>query len=510
MSVLEARSSSTDQASADYWNRAPGGDQLAGALDAQPLARADATWRAAPDNATLIDGNATNAGARTTRQTPDGKTIAVDPFDTTRNVTIARERTVADAGGGQQYVTSDQLVFTTGAGDDNVRVTRNDDQSLGLEVNGETYRLELAAGQELTIRAGDGNDVVDVAADVEVNIIVDGGNGDDTIRTGAGNDRIDAGLGNDTIESRGGRDDVFGNTGNDRISAGAGDDVVHGGDGDDRLYGQNGADFIEGGKGADVIYGGAGNDILSGGLGDDRIESHAGNDRVNAGAGKDTISNAAGADVIYAQRATDSVSAARSASNQVVNVDLTGTPGSVGLRVEGSDAFRQRVEAEVEFLRASPSGRQMLAEFDQAAANGNTVTIRELANEENGYALSSGGEIRNGRPSAGSDAEIRYNPSFHMGAFQAPVVVLYHEMSHAWNGVTGTFQPGDYGGSDSVDRNAGVPNAERQAVGLETTAAPYDFDGDPSTPPTTSNPAALTENGLRTELGLPLRLHYAL
>ena len=510
MSSVEARTAANDPAASGYWNAQPSVEQFDKMLDLQQAGRVEPAWRSATDDSTLIDGNATNAGARSTGQTPDGKPIVVDPIAVDGDVTITRERTIAGSGK-DQYVSSDQLVFTTGAGNDEVKVTRNEDGSLALDANGQRYRLELAPGQELTIRAGDGNDVIDVAADVEVNIIVDGGNGDDSIRTGAGNDRIDGGAGNDTIYSGAGRDDVFGNSGNDRISAGAGDDVVYGGDGDDQLFGQNGNDFVDGGSGNDTVYGGAGNDILSGGLGDDRIEGHAGDDRIYAGGGRDIISDTGGNNVVYAQTGVDQVSASRGARNTVVNVDLTGTPGSVGVRVEGSDAFRQRVESDIEFLRASPNGRQMLAEFDAAAARGHTVTIRELANEENGYAMSSGDEIDSrGRPGAGSDVEIRYNPNFHMDAFPAPVVVLFHEMSHAYNGVNGTFLPGDYAGSDVQDRAAGVPNAERQAVGLETTARAYDFDGNPATPATTHNPYGLTENGLRTELGLPLRLHYAL
>ncbi len=511
MSGIEAaRNTLPSETTAGYWHHDPTSDQFAKAIDLQAAGAVQPTSQATNDGSTLIDGNATNDGSRTFRQTPDGKSIAVDPFQQTREVSISRERTVADAGNGQQYVTSDQLVFETGAGNDDVRVTSNSDGSLSLVANGEKYRLELAQGQELTIRAGDGNDVIHVAADVKVNVVVEGGNGDDTITTGAGNDRVDGGAGNDVIDTGAGDDYVFAGSGNDTVNAGAGNDVVYGGDGDDKLYGQSGNDFVDGGKGNDTVYGGAGNDILSGGLGNDHIEGHSGDDRIYAGGGTDVISNTGGNNVVYAQTGIDQISASQGAKNTVVNVDLTGTPGATGIRVEGSDGFRQRVESDLEFFRSSPNGRQMLAEFDAAASRGNTVTIRELSNEQNGYAMSSGDEISRGRPGPGSDVEIAYNPEFFMSDFPAPSVVLYHEMSHAWNGVNGTFQPGVYSGSDAQDRNAGVPNAERQAVGLETTAPAYDFDGDPSTPATTHNPYPLTENGLRTELGLPLRLHYAL
>lgn len=470
----------------------------------------DAPKRADTPAPLSIDGGATNAGARSTRQTTDGKDVLVDPLHSSREVTISRERTLAEDQYGRKYVTNDQLVLSTGRGDDKVDVSRNDDGSLSLTVNGELYDLDLAKGQELTIRSGAGNDTIDVDSEVTVNVVVDGGAGNDVINTGSGDDRVDGGAGNDTIYTGAGSDDVFGNTGNDRISAGDGNDVVYGGDGADQLYGQAGDDYLEGGEGNDLLYGDVGNDVLSGGLGDDAIESHAGDDKVYAGQGKDLISNTAGNDTVYAQTASDQVSWSGGARSQVVNIEIDRSLGSKGVKVEGSDAFRQRVEADIEFLRSSPNGQQMLAEYDAAAAKGNTVTIRELQNENNGFTSSSGGQIVNGRASAESDATISYNPAFHEANFPASVVVLYHEMSHAYNAVTGTFLQGDYAGPDRQDVDAGVPNDERQAVGLETTAPAYDFDHNPATPPTTHNPAALTENGIRAELGLPPREHYAL
>lgn len=525
MSVqLDTRSASAADTQAattqGYWDYEPRADQVDHAdllaepranpsIDAENALSEVANRRRAIGDPVAIDGNDTNPQQRTQRTTPDGKPIQVDPLHSGAEVSIARERTIVDG----RFVSSDQLVLTTGANNDDVQVTQAANGSLDVSVNGERYGVTLADGQELTIRTNAGNDTINVGPDVKVNVVAEGGDGDDVITTGAGDDRVDGGAGDDTITTNAGRDDVFGNTGNDRIDVGAGDDVVYGGDGDDSIAGGDGGDYLEGGKGADTIDGDGGQDVISGGLDDDILRSGAGDDRVYTGAGTDTVDNAAGADTVYAQPTTDTIGAADGARNTVVNVVLTGTPGTQGVRVEGSDAFRQRVEADIEMLRSSPNGRQMLAEFDAAAADGNTVTIRELANEQNGFAQTLGrgnAEITNGRAGEGSDVIISYNPSFHMAEFPAPVVVLYHEMSHAYNGVNGTFQPGTYSGPDAQDRNAGVPNAERQAVGLESSAPAFDFDGDPATPPTTHNPIELTENGLRTEFGMPLRLHYAL
>jgi len=467
--------------------------------------------------ATEIDGNQSNPAGRTTGQTPDGKDIQVDPLHGDGTVTIARERTIADAGFGQTYVSADQLVLTTGGDNDRVGVSQRDDGTLDVTVNGQSYAVRVADGQELTIRTGAGDDVIEVASNVTVNIVADTGEGDDKIDiAGSGDNRIDAGDGNDSVDLSGatGRNDVFGGSGDDVIQGGSGVDVIYGGDGDDTIDGGAGRNYLEGGAGNDTIRSRGTGDMVSGGLGDDTIQAASGASSIYAGAGRDTIEGAGDQTTVYAE-ATDLINAATGARPTVVNVEIDASVGST-VTVEGSDAFVQRVQADIEFLRSSPNGQQMLAEFDRtAAAKGNSVTIKELSNEQNGFAMPAEDgatwadvQITNGVAGRGVETDIRYNPSFHMDAFPAPVVVLYHEMSHAYNFTNGTLQPGNYSGPDVADR--GISNSERQAVGLETTAPAYDFDGDPTTPPTTANPDHLTENGLRGELGLPDRPSYRL
>ncbi|NZA25855.1 hemolysin [Luteimonas sp. SJ-92] len=510
MSLDSATSPAASQPTQTYWdNAAHNEERFAEAPLASDEVGAVDSRDSATDGAVTIDGS--DAGSRLAdRQTPDGKTVRNAELHQGEQATVTREQTIASAGLGQTYVSSDQVVFTTGEGDDNVQISQRDDGTLDIDVNGEVYEVRLTEQQELTLRTGGGNDVIEAASNVTVNMVVEGGEGDDRIVTGNGDDRIDGGAGDDTIESLGGRNDIFGGAGNDTIQGGSGINVVYGGDGDDVIRGGGGDNYLEGGAGNDEIHAGAGDDIISGGLGDDVIHSGAGNNAIYAGQGSDTVQGARSDDTVYAQ-ASDLINAATGASPTVVNVVIDADVGNRGITVTGSDAFRQRVEADMEFLRSSPNGQQMLAEFDAAAeAKGNTVTIKELANEQNGYAqtFSRDADIVNGRPGAGGDVDISYNPSFHMDAFPAPVVVLYHEMSHAYNGVNGTFLPGTYVG-EGPDSGR-VPNAERQAVGLESSAPAYDFDGDPATPPTTHNPIHLTENGLRRELGLPDRPSYAL
>ena len=80
-----------------------------------------------------------------------------------------------------------------------------------------------------------------------------------------GNDIIDGRRVNtvDLILNGGaGNDKIWGGRGNDILDGGAGNDKLFGGDGDDILIGGTGRDYLNGGRGFNELYGGAGNDIL--------------------------------------------------------------------------------------------------------------------------------------------------------------------------------------------------------------------------------------------------------
>jgi hypothetical protein len=165
-------------------------------------------------------------------------------------------------------------------------------------------------------------------------------------------------------------------------------------------------------------------------------------------------------------------------------------------------------------LRSSPDGQQMLAALDQAHADtaggflwwhhdGDTLTIREL-NADNGTTSMSGRTVTIGYSPSYDVTQMNGDPNDLVDA--PPVTVLYHEMAHTYDFMNGTAAPGVYAGADNRGpNNTGVPNYEREAVGL-----PIDGDNRPNTPPTlyAKHPAALTENGLRGEMGVPLRDRY--
>ncbi len=110
------------------------------------------------------------------------------------------------------------------------------------------------------------------------------------------------GIGNELdniICGNAGNNSLFGLDGNDSIYGCAGNDLISGGDGIDFIYGDDGNDMLWGGGDYDELYGGNGNDMLAGGAGDDFIYGEDGNDTIYAEAGDDYLDGGDGNDSLY-------------------------------------------------------------------------------------------------------------------------------------------------------------------------------------------------------------------
>jgi len=428
-----------------------------------------------------------------------------------------KEATVTRTGG--------QVIIDAGKGDDQIGVSQDAKGNVTVTVNGESQTFSGADRNNLVIRAGEGNDNIWVDENVTVNLRLAGGDGDDFIRGGGGHDKLEGGAGNDRLHGNGGNDYINGSVGDDIIYGDTGNDTVYGGDGADTLYGNDGNDYLEGSKGNDTVYGNDGNDTISGGIGDDNLNGNYGDDVLYAGQGTDTLNGDDGNNRIFSQKGDVNQQNTGGINNTVVTVELKGNPGGTGVIVTGSDEFRERVEADLEMLRSSPTGRQMLTSFDEAQQNdGVTVTIQELPNENNGYAdwenrLKPTQPQPNLNPTTGAigtpnSATISYNPQFAptfeftdgTEAYTPPVNVLFHEMGHAYDYTHGTFRAEIYNGNDTNDSGRNLRVGERVAAGL-----PIDHDNDPKTAERTddaNHPDELTENALREEMNLQIRTSY--
>lgn len=183
------------------------------------------------------------------------------------------------------------------------------------QVLAQTIQVESAIGTAFddVLHADESDDAVD--------IVIDGGGGDDVIRVGGGDDVIRGGAGDDQLFSLGGTDALYGGDGDDELFAGGSGagDSLDGGDGADQLHGSTYADVFIGGLGIDtVFYGGAvavninlatgahsgaaagdtyyGIERFSLSSGDDVFTGRERADYVLAGDGSDTLTGGADAD----------------------------------------------------------------------------------------------------------------------------------------------------------------------------------------------------------------------
>ena len=415
----------------------------------------------------------------------------------------------APAAGTIYDLTNNQFIINTGTGGDKVEVRV--DPATGqrtVVINGVEY--QVPDGMAITIRAGAGNDTITVPAGTPINLTLLGGTGNDKITGGDGRERILAGAGTDTIKAGGGDDRVSGGADRDYIDGQGGDDTLTGGDGDDTIYGLSGndhisggdgRDYLEGATGNDTIHGEAGNDTISGGRDNDTIHGGAGNDFIYNGHGTDTVTGGTGKDTAYTQTGdtTD--------TEQAITIELKNLGTTIKFDKDATPEFIERVQADLDMLRSSPRGQLMLTEMDRMPIemdriHNDTLTIIETP-DGNTARYRTIIETPDGNTARYRSNQIEYNPTRIKAAdYRPPVVGFFHEKAHVYDYHHGTLADGRYNNSNDPDRMedngmvVGVPNSERQAVGL-----PIDADGDGDYEIDPDHPYDYTENGLRDEMG---------
>ncbi len=111
------------------------------------------------------------------------------------------------------------------------------------------HQFPLSDFNAISVSLGNGDDQFSEQSAIlsDKAMTVDGGNGDDTIKTGDGSDVIFAGNGDDTVDAGRGNDTVFLGNGNDFFvwNPGEGSDAVDGGNGNADVMQFNGANVNE-------------------------------------------------------------------------------------------------------------------------------------------------------------------------------------------------------------------------------------------------------------------------
>lgn len=208
----------------------------------------------------------------------------------------------------------------------------------------------------IVLSGGGGNDTLLGTASC-VNLL-DGGDGDDSLKGGSLKDTLSGGSGNDSLLGMGDSDKLFGEDGDDTLLGGTGNDTLDGGAGtgdlivdtgnvhftlkNDQLTG-NGTDAVAnvesahltggtsknkldasafsgnvtliGGSGNDTLIGGSGNDSLQGDVGSDLLMGRdgddllkGGNDTLTSGTDNDTLNGGNGNDTLQGGIGNDALS----------------------------------------------------------------------------------------------------------------------------------------------------------------------------------------------------------
>ncbi len=274
----------------------------------------------------------------------------------------------------------DLLVAGT-SGDDTILIElQQQSETLRVLVNGaEQSNRPLDSVRGLVVRAGAGNDVVQVVGPADVvlpDVTVLGGPGNDQIAGGSGDDLLYGGPGSNVIGGGAGDDTILGSPGSDEIHGDEGEDLLAGGPGWDRLVGGPDGDLVVGGPGQDVLEGHEGSDQMIGGPSSDTLRGGSGDDRLNGGTGMDRMYGGPNNDWLFGGPGSDVLVGNGSASHEgepgteaLDNDTLDGGHGrDLIIDGDGEDRIRRgRVPRELRHFKSEQALRQALMRMIERA-----------------------------------------------------------------------------------------------------------------------------------------------
>ena len=256
-----------------------------------------------------------------------------------------------------------------------------------------------------------------------------------------------------------------------------------------------------GGRGDDYLDGGSGSDVLAGGYDKDTIRSGTGRDKITTAFGRNS-------DEVLDKSKIDTrewVNPLEIPDNiKIVDQKFDGKDYSDGVEYEN---FERRVMDDLESIASLAYGRDLLQDLGNSNRQ---ITIGEQTNPNGRCNWSTPtdliGKIDNFFTGS-FDAQVYYNPTFDSNyssryewSDAPPVVIMLHEMCHAYNATEGNIAKEinikeTYIDEEGRTQEQDTDGAEYQAVGL-------DLEG------VEANPEYATENGWRRYFNLPERLAY--
>ena len=352
-----------------------------------------------------------------------------------------------------------------------IHISKGKDGGIIVNVDGKEKKFSAEAARNLIIDGSDGNDKIIADKDVEADLQIVGGLGNDTITTAKGNDTVYDNYGANNISTKDGSDTIIANQldyipgehsqttvdnrgffrklldkitgkssyeeqtvdgniidggddgnyiegglGNDYIRSGSGDDVIYGLNGNDIIKSGNGDDYVDGGKGNDNIDVNFGNNIVFGGNGDDVIKAGDGDNVLVGGRGSDSIKAGEGENKITADSADKVKAGEYSKTSHVESIDIpenitaNAIHGSTSAPVTGNNSnmgFTERVQSDLASLAALSTGQTMLNALGE---NGKSINIVDTdAGNYCSYYQDGATLKEDGSASYGSDSTVAYN-----------------------------------------------------------------------------------------------------
>lgn len=137
----------------------------------------------------------------------------------------------ASVGQGEVTIDANGVVRIGGTNNSDSIVVKSQGGKLNVKLNGSTISNSIPIGSVNEIRGWgyDGDDDFSINRNLEIDAVLFGGTGNDSLFGGAGNDLLFGGDGNDNLSGRNGDDWLGGGTGQDNLKGNKGDDVLIGG-----------------------------------------------------------------------------------------------------------------------------------------------------------------------------------------------------------------------------------------------------------------------------------------
>lgn len=148
-----------------------------------------------------------------------------------------------------------------------------------------------------------------------------------------------------------------------------------------------------------------------------------------------------------------------------------------GIALEGSDAFKEKTQAALKEIAATPSGAAMLAALKDS---GKTVTIKETGDGNGCNGFTDDAMTKDGKPGAGSNSTVLFNPERKsIGSepweTRPPAVGLGHELVHATHAAKGEVDLKKVDNDSKPDPSDPKKTAQELAEEVRTAGVPpYD------------------------------------